>query len=1403
MNIVPKLNLNKHPHAMDNNSIIYAENMMVSKDNTILQNENVCDFNYDILNGLSEKYTNGVNIVYALPCNTEIIFFIRPNNTDTVLDILRYNEVIKEAKIVVENFPYHNGVLLGTFTYNKNKLIIAISEYDGDEDVPLQTIDIGSWEDDINQELEKLPLTPEVKLPYVTNEYVNGKFYKGWYSTYIRYKINDNDYTQWYSIGIPFVLDAINNQTVVKVMTTTATSETDNNFKFSGFIDNFNSNDDYSKDTVKITFDGLDNRYSFYQIAVIKKTITSTNSYATNDINIKTQNLIIDSSLFKEFNTNELLKTYYNYYNVKTLDTINNRLYIANYKEINNILNVNADNVAKINLKLQVSKLQIHNDIVSSATLFNNTFTKDNKTTYTSIDEKGIISFKEYCKQSNIIYLQKVANATDDSLISFMYINGTISEEVPLHTLKIEVMDDEDLTGHYVYSNIYGNSKRLYAAGNNTMIFINNEKIFDNKFILSLLKNYKCSSTEFNSSYITQDYRNVIKNNTLLAGEVYNFYIHYVDKYGHSTDGYKISYKNPIKIILNEQEISILENIDINDIVPVLFLYGSQYYKVLVKANSLCIDENSFITDTNGNLYIFNASNGASLFNCDVQYTGFDNLTNDVINLVYSYYSINNTDIWANIIENYTNNEITNSASDKIDFTFLPFINSNNEILYRVPNIPSICGKVINLIKLFGNNISIPSNYVGWFISCEKLENRKKINGFINLNKTLKGNVYFNSEKREINVYTDEINIKENINLSANKIRLIPYSIQKGISNVGEKNKISNYNYFFDETTISSDEYLFYKEYLIQDIKVLWADTVDNYNRSSHLNIVLNSFPDIVKAHNNDDDVNFIYCELYSTSRNLYTNENKILYRITNIYNRNINNEKFEAIEVISGNISFDTAIVYDYRGVMVDETYKKLIPFDEKKENNNDFLTYAISFFNFPNYSSYIKELKIYNNEPNLKIVPYWLSTDDKSNTRYIDTKIVIPMNSLDLWKNDFIIDRNIKTYLPFNKNFIDNFPNAIRRSNVMQDESDSNAWRWFDTEEYRNIHENKGNIVKLVGIGKYFIVHTEHSMFLFNTTDTIKSDEGGIQLASTDIMNLSYQEVITGKLGYGGIQKETHGIVGSFGYIWYDESDKRFYNYDNKSISTIDDDIRNYIKFINIDNLIFGDDKERNRLFIKLNDLVVLSYNYVLKKFISFHNDNTFKPQSVANWPVTDIKFFSTKNKLYISNGIVKRFGEILDRPTYITVYNITNFVEDTYSKSSISIINNYNYELMKYIDNIIYKVNKVKAVTDYTEYPVEEKHTLYAADYITIYSELCNTGRLKIDTTNNLNSPDNYMTPYWRFGNWHFNALRNRLKDEISADEKSKIFGNWFVVKFEFDTNDKVEIESLECKTSIAEY
>ena len=106
-----------------------------------------------------------------------------------------------------------------------------------------------------------------------------------------------------------------------------------------------------------------------------------------------------------------------------------------------------------------------------------------------------------------------------------------------------------------------------------------------------------------------------------------------------------------------------------------------------------------------------------------------------------------------------------------------------------------------------------------------------------------------------------------------------------------------------------------------------------------------------------------------------------------------------------------------------------------------------------------------------------------------------------------------------------------------------------------------------------------------------------------------------------------------------------------------------------------------------------------------------------------------------------------------------------------------------------------------------PVEGNNDIkYAGDCIRIYSEYCDTKDIDIifSKIGELNNPDIYTKPYWHLGNWHFNAVRNNLKeyidgkridkDESIADNHSRMYGNYFVIRLIFKTSDCVKVENL---------
>ena len=271
MNIIPELNLNKHPNVIKDNSIVYAENIMLSDDGGVLQNEPVCGINDDIYAILSDEYENGVNVIYALPCNTEILFFIRPNNERNVLEILRYNEKLKESKIILDNFEYNEGKLLGTFTYNKDNLIIAISEYfeDNSKSIPLKVLNLGKFEDNIgviNNDLHSIQ--PKVTIPTVYSYYDSGLSYKGWYYIFIRYKLDNDNYTQWYNTNESIFVDNYDEINIVDYYLSDKIKENettigDGKTRQASVL--LSSNGDISNITFKCELSNLDIRYKEYR----------------------------------------------------------------------------------------------------------------------------------------------------------------------------------------------------------------------------------------------------------------------------------------------------------------------------------------------------------------------------------------------------------------------------------------------------------------------------------------------------------------------------------------------------------------------------------------------------------------------------------------------------------------------------------------------------------------------------------------------------------------------------------------------------------------------------------------------------------------------------------------------------------------------------------------------------------------------------------------------------------------------------------------------------------------------------------------------------------------------------------------------------------------------------------
>ena len=228
MNILPQLSLNGHYQTQKSMSMVDANGIRLSKDCNTLETDNLLKNAHDIGTTIANNSPNGVistEIIYILSCNKELIIFANyaymvTQDIAHKCKVFRYKEESdneNHTELIIEDYKYHGGKLTGTFTYNvDNDLIIAISEYGENLHIPLKVINIDKI---VNQTIDesKVSICPEVKIPTINNiNYVKGNAYKGWYYFFIRYKIDNTDYTQWYNFGQPIYVDTINNNSIIK-----------------------------------------------------------------------------------------------------------------------------------------------------------------------------------------------------------------------------------------------------------------------------------------------------------------------------------------------------------------------------------------------------------------------------------------------------------------------------------------------------------------------------------------------------------------------------------------------------------------------------------------------------------------------------------------------------------------------------------------------------------------------------------------------------------------------------------------------------------------------------------------------------------------------------------------------------------------------------------------------------------------------------------------------------------------------------------------------------------------------------------------------------------------------------------------------------------------------------------
>lgn len=1386
-NINKKLVLNKHPKDCEDLILVNARNVKVSNDFSCLQSENSIFHNRVIESFINNNFGNDWNIAGVIPCNVELILIVyKGDSFPTNASIVRYNEDKNSCEISYNKFEYHGGEIKGTFTYNvQSNLILSIVEYNTKFNIPLRTINIGKFgingdDTDVNLKNGLLSNAPEVYIPKLINqEYTIGNAYKGWYNFFIRFKINKVDYTSWFHLGYPiFVSDLIERDIIKYYYSGWINDLPDSSGKWklyfmTGCSDYISDDTEIANETVTFDINGLNKSeqlgYKYYQIGFICATKDSQKAFKTNDIKINVTNYKLEINNCVTYSVTNLITDNYNFYNVKNIINYQNRLYIANYNE-ENVPNIDLSNII---LRWKQENI-VYDDYYKHSIYF--------------ADEKGCtdIETKVKTKQNNTNRIIKRSN-TIDTNTKPSYIKsdhfGKINLNTTVLTFKTSLFNQgstETETAHLYNSNneLIGNialswTRNGYGSqGGGYMQYdidgiYNGVQYWHARGLTALnvpsevqltvsINNFKengeispdvSSLTSFDFINTNNSYNRRKKETTLIPGETYAFYIHFVNKYGEVSRGYKLpnNGRGNFNLVINKNGDALFK-------VPYIEL--SNFKDNIIKPRlTLQIDF--------GNTYIPN------------EYVGYF--------LTY---------------EQFESTCKTTGVLTKFDFynkeqkaTKVASTAYTSKTIVRNENYNAIDSDNLTTVKFYSSEFDITDNLE---LKYNKLRLEKK-NCF-----DVQDWVYGDINVGVIDIFIINpavVNAKFAYNLN------IP---EKGGTSVNIEIPISKYN-----------------------IKVAGDATEGQNGLGTCLEITLPT--STIKELFPNGEYILYKASLLNDTTELYVNENKNLIKFTNIEYFSEGKIK-EFKEGLNGHSTYNDFLIYNWnkfifdsgKNVILNYSYNAYYPtwaFGSNFQLDDNLFKYShpAAYLQLAVYKDKMLEAKSFKNPPKACITQLSEASETEENQTFIfgNGCIVEPSDTVDLFKEKYYNQdvSNPKTYTNYDKNisYLNIYNKRIYRSNVIQDESNENAWRTFPLEGYKDITENKGNITNLLAMGTTLLVHTEHSLFMFNRDNTMKTQDKDVQLAMPDIFDVDYKEVFTSTLGVCGLQDDKAWIADDFGYIFYDNDAHRLYQFGQGKINNLDNDIIQWLNKYKPNRVRFANDKISNRLLIRFDyqditkqDNKVISFNYKLGNYISFH-DYIFE------------EGINTKNKLYIFTG---RKDNQLKSIFNIDYSNLTNTSYNNFENYTKQLINNSQidililgtyitdkggftiYDTVKYLEYLTYKLYKIdKSNEDYIQLPVEELKLPYSGDTLRVFNHNVDTGviDIKIDTEKAKNAFANYKKPYWDLDNWNFSYLRNKGSQhdgkQIYGDVMSRLYGNYFIASFTFsDSERRVEFEDL---------
>lgn len=1426
-----KLNLNKIPQDADNNSLIFAENIQVDKNGSIIKEyglslvdimssdvftysnlDEYAKIYFDKIIPILKRWEGSYEILGAISNNNYIYIFFQAvsSNHEVYHAIIEYDETKNESKFCNCNWSYSGGIITGNVIINtRNETILTISEYFEDDVklIPLKVINLkySSYNDDeyiycLNSGVSFTRLT--------LKGYCKHSIENGIYTFYIRYKIHDDYYSNWFPCSADVYGGTKSNVKRTQVS------------YLQGININLNSSNSF---IFSVNYDKILLPYDEYQLGFRLKCEAGTKYriWKTFKRPIGTIYFTPNEEELEEADNKDFSSTSVNLYNVKNILSFKNRQYVSNY--IENDYNPKEDIVKRAVNNIDVS-LNFKPSFVSEEA------SVGPSSIYEYENEKlNVIAWELVNTFDRIGLTNIVRNNLLDRINSYIYVTrNTAFEYFQNHAEgEIDYLFTNANTGRFPLSPdtfiFEGEANKIELEPGKTQWYLYDRYADAEQFIID--------NTDSGFTTLHQVY-NSVYNPSEYGADMCNIFIR-LNYTGMSEDtkwgwiyngndggvGYSLDnlgVLNDIQYFDTENKRFILSNGEVLNSISVKHIYFvNEYYENITHIYAYEVNYTITINGDNYKTEVINRNNDNSntitllpfqMYKFFIHFirrngeitNGYPIKNKTTGNYYFGYYP--NKD---ELIDDTTNTIVTSGTPGTNNISY---VLADHHIIY-----PSFSNIDLDLID------SETSEYVGYFISYCHVKDK-----IIEL-KSAKYKHYIGAQEHNINAL---------------------YYVSPDLD-------------MLLETIIDAKVTFVTPTEVIKELEVNKGDSEHPIN----FNVIYNYYPSDDPGNlNTFGDIGLLAAELENATDNYsieYTDNDDISKQIVNYLNDPSSDDLAEEINRIF------TYIHLEYEADEENLTLIRCTPYIYKNNvpNYDDYTIYGYisrifkpTFFNnglrvYANsgdvYEKNVNNMNLYQgfyikvtlNEELIRTIPpsfknyiysnynlNYISIDDgkllsatkdvtENNTT--NTYLVNYINSQDV-SNIYKLEEYYKNapdiiYQKYDNSKIIKFDNVIRRSTIVG-EGERNFK--FEADDYCIIPNHKGVIIKLVLTNNELLIHTEAALFLFNTSNMFTSNDNyEVQVKEADIFDTGIKEVFTSDRGFAGISNKKHSILAFGNYVFYNSKSKYIYNYNTNSINEISKDIiwliDNYVE-----DIIFSFEPTYEKLLLlftlKDDSNLLLSYSLRYNNFISvidFRYDESITTDSICYFKYNNNYYKFDKNStnylsLYNTNDLyptyyLNRSGEDYNTPCSVIdiIFNDNyeivkelNFIEWTCSK-----IQNYISDTNQTEDNIaidgsidtpVSLANTVNETVD-SETQVKVLHTKissilknfgftaeehlerdYPGDYLIIFTDSTYSGVLKLSKTDNngsqilpkITDADYYRYPKFNNGIWNFNWFKN---------------------------------------------